>query len=50
VVLEGANHPPYLFVLECVIVGVVFLSNDVHFERAFLIKWVGPVFWVVKIH
>ena len=50
VVLEGPNLPPYLFVLECVIVGVVILSNDVHFGRAFLIKWASPIFWGVKIH
>jgi hypothetical protein len=31
VVLEGANLPPYLFVFVCVIVRMVFLSNDVHF-------------------
>jgi hypothetical protein len=29
VLLKGANLPTYLFVLVCVIIWVVFLSNDV---------------------
>ena len=50
VVLEGANFPTYLFVLICVIVRVVFSSNDVHFGCILLSKWAGPIFLGVEMH
>jgi hypothetical protein len=44
--LEGTNLPTYLFLLICVIVRVLFLSNDVHFGCILFSKWVVQSFWV----
>ena len=42
--------PPYLFVHVCMIVWVVFLSNDVIIGYILLFKWVDSIFLGVKIH
>ena len=49
VVLEGTTLVAYLFVLVCVIVRVVFLSNDVQFGLNILFKWVGGIFLGVNM-
>ena len=46
----NANLPPHLFVLRCIIICMVFLSNDIHFEYILSFKQASPIFVGVEMH
>ena len=47
---QPPSLPIYIFVLVCVIVRVVFLSNDLLFGCILLFRWVGRIFLGVEMH